>query len=102
MKIVWYEDAVTDMDRIYKFYAAGNDRSATNLFNQIIEETKRLLTFPYMAALEPLLMDEPESYRSIVVKSHFKIIYFVDEKQETIVIVRVLDCRQNPDNLKVD
>ncbi|MCD8078925.1 MAG: type II toxin-antitoxin system RelE/ParE family toxin [Bacteroides sp.] len=102
MKIIWYEDAVADMDQIYEFYTAGSDRSATNLFNQIIEETKRLLNFPYMAALEPLLMDEPESYRSIVVRSHFKIIYFVDEKQETIVIVRVWDCRQNPDNLRVD
>lgn len=57
-----------------------------------------LLHFPEMAQAEPLLSEFIETYRSLLVRNAYKVVYYI--KNETIFIVAVFDCRQNPEKLK--
>lgn len=53
-----------------------------------------------MAAIEPLLEDFPQAFRALVVKKHYKVIYYIEK--DTIYAVTIWDCRQNPNKLKLE
>ena len=99
MTIKWYAAASGDLDKIYDYYVKFNPRAAATLYNRILDETAILKINPYVAAIEQLLVDCPEEYRSLVVaKGKYKVVYFI--KNNTVLIVQVFDCRQNPSKLR--
>ena len=99
MTVEWYVEATDDLDRIYDFYVKKNPRAAAMLYNKILDDVEILKTQPYVATVEQMLNDYPESYRSLVVaKGKYKVVYFI--KNSTVFIVQVFDCRRNPDTLK--
>ena len=99
MRIKWFPAAIKDIDGIYEYYSKKNQRAATDLYNGILDDAERLSNNPYIAAIEPLLSEMPKSYRSLVSgKGKIKIIYHV--KDDILIIVRIWDCRQNPEKLK--
>jgi plasmid stabilization system protein ParE len=98
MKLIFAPEAVEDLENIYCYYAERNENYAVGFYNQIINEAKLLQRFPLMAPEEPLLKEYPEEYRSRVVWHNYKLVYFVEN--ETVNIVSVFDCRQNPKKLK--
>lgn len=100
MKIVWSLEAVSDLDLIYKFYFEKSPLAASNIYNAIIDEVVVLARFPQIAAVEELLADLPYSFRSLIVLKKYKVIYRIDK--DRIIIDKVWDCRQNPDNLKIE
>jgi plasmid stabilization system protein ParE len=100
MKLIFAPEVKEDMDNIYYFYAQYNQPYAVELYNRFIEEAENLLKFPKMAQIEDLLSEYPEKYRSLVVQNNYKLVYFVEN--DTINIVAVFDCRQNPEKLKKD
>jgi len=63
----------------------------------ILSATAHLEYFPDMAAQEQALSDRPECFRSLVVRHHYKVVYFVANQQ--IYIADIWDCRQDPDML---
>ncbi|MCD7935419.1 MAG: type II toxin-antitoxin system RelE/ParE family toxin [Tannerellaceae bacterium] len=93
-KIVWSVQAAEDLKTIYHFYEVHNRKAARSIYKRIRKETKRLAQYPYMAAIEILLIDEPAEYRSLVVLQKFKVIYVVEN--DKINIAHVWDCRQDP------
>lgn len=98
-KIIWYSEALEDLESIYKYYFDKSPRVADDMYNSIVAETRYLKEFPYIAPIEPYLEDKELEFRSLVTKDGlFKIIYFVADF--IIVIYRVWDCRQDPDKLK--
>lgn len=97
MEIVWTTSSQEDLRLIYLFYLAKSERVADNVYNDIIKETSLLNNFPYIAQIEPLLKNRPLIYRSLVVRSIFKVIYYIEE--EKIYITTVWDCRRNPEAL---
>ena len=95
MTICWLELAEEDIESIYLFYAEDKSVKAANkIYNDILDATDFLAKFPQMAPVEPILSDDGEEYRSLVVQKHFKVIYFIE--CDSIYIAAVWDCRQDP------
>ncbi len=63
-------------------------------------QLKTLSKHPSMAAIEPALIELPKTYRSLVVRHIFKIIYRIEEETQKIIIVTIWDCRQDPTQLR--
>ncbi|MCD8178221.1 MAG: type II toxin-antitoxin system RelE/ParE family toxin [Tannerellaceae bacterium] len=95
MKVVWEEEASEVLREIYNYHRGISEKVANELYNDIVTETKRLENFPQIAKIEPLLRDEPETYRSVIIRHHYKLVYFIDEEKQEVVIVRMWDCRQD-------
>lgn len=88
------------MERLYGYYLQKNVNIALKLHNGIIDETDKLASQPYIAAVEPAIKKPSKTYRSLVVsKGNYKVIYFVES--EKVIIARVWGCRQNPKKLKL-
>jgi plasmid stabilization system protein ParE len=100
MKLVWTAFAAEQLESIYHFLKNKSERAAVAVYNDILDETDGLLHFPEMAQAEPLLSEFAETYRSLLVRNTYKVVYFTEN--ETIFIVAVFDCRQNPEKLKKD
>ena len=100
MTLHFTANARRQLDSIYSFYEEKNPKAAACLYNDILDEVEQLLIFPKMAAVEQLLSDYSEEFRSLVVRKNYKVIYFVHEETAEIIIVAVWDCRQNPETLK--
>jgi plasmid stabilization system protein ParE len=100
VKIIWLPKAKIRVKEIHSYYKGKSKSVANKLKNDIKSSTIPLNNFPQMGALEPILSDLPISFRYLVVRDNYKIIYFVDEEQEIINIVTIWDCRQNPKELR--
>jgi plasmid stabilization system protein ParE len=100
MVIRWTTNAQLRVREIYSFYEEKNIQVARNIINAIYEEVLLLQNFPQLAAKEPFLEEYTKTFRSLVIRKLFKVVYYIDEVNDTIVIVTVWDCRQNPNKLK--
>jgi len=99
MKVLWTTFAESQLDGIYDYMQSKSQYIATEIYNEILDESAMLAFFPYMAPIEPLLSEFKEEYRSLIVRRNYKVVYFIDS--ETIIyVVAVFDCRQNPEELK--
>jgi plasmid stabilization system protein ParE len=101
MVVRWTARADKRTEEIYRFYEQKSERVARKIVSEIRTSVEQLTTFSQIAAVDRFLIERSEIFRSlVVVKGLFKIIYFVDEIADEIVIVTIWDCRQNPENLK--
>src|SRR5215469_5101112 len=99
MTVKWFVAASGDLNKIFDYYVKLNPRSASMLYNRILDETEILKTNPYIGTIEQSLLGCGEEYRSLVVaKGRYKVVYFI--KNNIVLIVQVFDCRQNPAKLK--
>lgn len=95
MRLLWLQLAEEDLDSIYHFYSTDKSiKAAIKLYNDILDATEKLIDFPLIAAIEPKLSEDEDEYRALVVRKHFKIIYFIEE--DVVYIAAIWDCRQNP------
>jgi plasmid stabilization system protein ParE len=97
MNLNFTKNAIEDLEKIYSFLEQKNENAAVYIHNNILDEIERLKNFPQMAAIEPILLDNTKVFRSLVVKKTHKVIYFIEN--ETVNIVSIWDCRQNPDTM---
>ena len=96
--IIWLQKANEDMEELYDYYAEKSIRTATRIYNEILEEADILIHYPNVAAIEQLLNGFTKTYRSLVVsKGRYKLVYTVESS--TIYIIRVWNCNQKPENL---
>jgi len=102
MVIRWTTNAQLRILDIYNFYKGKSVQVVQNIIEEIYTAVLSLQEFPQMAPVEMLLSELPLQYRSLLVRNLFKIIYFIDEKENSIVIVSVWDCRRNPKELQKD
>lgn len=100
MKIDWSKKARKRMRDIRDYYEKISLKVSMEILKDIKSSVEPLKEFPQMAAMEPLLSDFPKPFRSLVVRSTYKIIYYVDDNKEVINIVTVWDCRQDAKKLK--
>lgn len=94
MKIKFLIAAEEHLDDIYNLIAEKNEQAAINLYNDFLNEIERLRDFPQMAAIEPILINETQTFRALIVRHHYKVIYYTEG--DTIYIAAIWDCRQNP------
>lgn len=89
------------LKEIFGFCAqTGGQRYALKTTLTIREYIAALAQMPHIAARELSLESEPENFRSLVIARRYKAIYYIDEVRETIVVIDIWDCRQDPTELK--
>ncbi|MCC8142583.1 MAG: type II toxin-antitoxin system RelE/ParE family toxin [Tannerellaceae bacterium] len=99
MKIVWTDLALEDLEQLFEFYKKENPDRAVRIYNTIVEQVDILADFPNLAQIEPLLGEQPVTFRSLVTFSGLiKVIYYV--KDENINITHIWDCRRNPASIR--
>ena len=76
-----------------------NRRVGRNVLQNFRKNMALLAHQPWLGCLEPLLSDRARAYRSLVIHKHCKVVYFVDEEADTLVIADVWDTRREPKNL---
>jgi addiction module RelE/StbE family toxin len=86
MVIQWSPNALKKAKQIYFFVEKESPQAAVKLIETIAQAACRLADFPQMAAREPILAGRTKTYRSLIVKRHFKIVYFVDETNDEVRI----------------
>ena len=100
MNLIWLNDAITDLDEIYDYYVTLNPRAAATLYNKILDKADILRTHPRIAPREPLLDDIGLEFRSLLVADgKYKLTYSIED--DTVVILIVFSCRQNPAILRI-
>lgn len=98
MRIIWSEDAQSELGLILEYGAATfGERAAGRFYREVLDNEVRLLSFPCMGKIEPLLAGRPQNFRSLVIHKHYKLIYYIDE--DTIYIAALIDTRADPDSL---
>jgi len=64
-------------------------------FRQDVDQTvQMIMRHPNIGSIDPLFDDRPISYRSVIINSLSKMVYFIEE--ETIHIVAFWDTRREP------
>jgi len=94
-KIVWSSKAKFDLLHILEyFYIRNGSKTYSIKVNTKIRKVVRLLSIhPFLG-----LQSDIENVRAIV-EGDYAIFYKVED--ETIRIITIWDCRQNPDNLTI-
>ncbi len=90
--------AEKSLEAIFSFYEEKSLRVAQHIIADIFKAAGQLSVYPYMAAIEPLLEQRPETFRSLVVRDTYKIVYYIEDP--VIYIADLWDCRQSPEKLK--
>lgn len=96
-RVMWTKSAKHQRKEalLYGAKVWGND-AARKFRNQLIKEQSLLSAHPNMGKTEPLLETFTKNYRSLVVHKHFKLVYYIDERQQTLFIVALWDTRREP------
>lgn len=99
MVLIWLSPARKRLREIANYYLREKHTLAGHrIVKEITNAAHSLKTFPEMGTVETTLVDSPKTYRYLVVRNNYKIIYRIDNKK--IYIVTIWDCRQNPDKLR--
>jgi plasmid stabilization system protein ParE len=98
MEIIWTREALEETKSIYKYYKLkASLRVARNIKNRIFSSIKNLSKQVRKGQIEELLLHKKGEYRYLVT-GNYKVIYKITEKE--IYIMKVFDCRQNPEKIK--
>jgi plasmid stabilization system protein ParE len=97
MVVRWTDVAEERLKNIFDYYfEVAGYTIAASMVSEIKDSVDNLKYMPLMDSEEPYLSGRQFVYRSLVVKKIFKIVYFIDEKADNIVIATIWDCRRNP------
>jgi plasmid stabilization system protein ParE len=96
LKLYWTNFSQKELEKIYEYFQekAGN-RTAKKLVEGIYNETLKLKKQPKIGQTEELLKNRKQEFRYLVFKN-YKIIYWINSKENRIEINDVFDTRQNP------
>ena len=96
LKIYWTQFSETELRKIFKYYLdKASYRVAKKLVDGIFSETLILSKQPKLGRIEELLIYRDQEFRYILYKN-YKIIYWINIKENRIEINDVFDTRQNP------
>jgi toxin ParE1/3/4 len=91
MKIVFSSGAKADLAEIVKFIAKDKPQAARKWAADTRQSVLRLSNFPKMGRTVPEYGDE--TIREII-NGQFRIVYKIDEKKDTIVIVPIYHAKR--------
>ena len=95
MRVVWHLEAAKRLRQVVSYIQTEYGSKSCKKFLKEAYRTERLLAKnPYLGPVEPLLVDAPVQYRSIVVNRLNKIVYWING--DVIEIVDFLDTRREP------
>ncbi|WP_417888224.1 type II toxin-antitoxin system RelE/ParE family toxin [Zunongwangia sp.] len=100
LNLFWTDFSQKELEKIYEYYRENAGiRVAKNLVNGIYNETLKLKIQPRIGQEEEILKNRKQEFRYLVYKN-YKVIYWINEKENRIEINDVFDTRQNPTKIK--
>lgn len=100
LKIYWTDFAKNELKNIFTYYKKEASLNvAKKLVIEIAKETLKLTEQPEIGQEEELLLNNSKDFRYLIFKN-YKIIYWINLKENWIEILDVFDTRQNPVNIK--
>ena len=96
VKVKWQKAAKQDLYAICKYYrnVKCSPQTADNIKKAVFEAASKLETFPELGSKELALLDDEVCFRYIVIRHHYKLIYFYEAG--VCHIISIWDCRNNP------
>ena len=95
MRVVWHLEAAKRLRQVVSYIQTEYGSKSCKKFLKEAYRTERLLAKnPYLGPVEPLLVDAPVQYRSIVVNRLNKIVYWING--DIIEVVDFWDTRREP------
>ena len=96
-KVVWTKKARKQRVETLTYGALTFGKRLALKFKEALHQYDRLLASnSHLGPIEPLLIQEPQIFRSVVVHKHYKLIYYVNTNSNTIYIVALWDNRREP------
>ncbi len=100
LKIYWTAFSKTELRKIFDYYKENaNITIAKKQILEIESKTTILKTHPSVGQQEELLKDREQEFRYLVLKN-YKIIYWINHKENLVVISDIFDTRQNPTKIQ--
>lgn len=100
MKIAWTIQAQRRVIEILEYSQQEFGNKATDRLARTIEqETLQLINNPFRGPVELILAKEKKISCRYLLVNPYKIIYYVDEKEESIYIVTLFHTHQHPSKL---
>ena len=100
LKIYWTNYSEKELQKIFEYYRKkASFRVAKKLIDGIYNETLKLRKQPEIGQIEELLKGRKQDFRYLIFKN-YKVIYWVNTKENWIEINDVFDTRQNPPKIK--
>lgn len=97
LDIFWTRFAENKLHKIFKYYHENASyHIAVKLVYGIYKKTTKLKKHPEIGQIEELLKDRKQVFRYLIYKRNFKIIYWINRKDNHIEVVDVFDVRQYP------
>ena len=101
LEIYWTQFAEDELYRIFKYYKEeAGYRIAKKLVDGIYNLPLKLSKQQEIGQIEDLLKDRKVEFRYLLYKENYKIIYWVNHKENRIEINDVFDVRQYPPKIK--
>lgn len=98
MKVLFTEPAKKSLKEICDHYRRLEfDSYAVKVRKVILEKAKSLSDNPVKGQKEEMLRSLEQGHRYLLVESHFKIIYLVEEKR--VIVTDIFDTHQHPDKM---
>lgn len=100
LNLFWTNFAQKELQQIFKYHKV---KVSINLAQKIIQEifqaVEVLRKFPKIRQKEELLQNRKETFRYLIY-SNYKIIYWINTKEQQIEITDIFDTRQNPNKIQ--
>lgn len=98
MNVLITEPAKESLKEICKHYRSLElDSYAIKVRKTILGKAKSLSDNPERGQKEEMLKSLDQGHRYLLVESHFKIIYLIDEKR--VIVTDIIDTHQHPDKM---
>ena len=86
MEILFSSNAKTDLSNIVRYISRDKPQAARKWAKNIKDSVKLLANLPYMGRIVPEFSDD--TIRELI-KGQYRVVYKIDEKRDTIVILTV-------------
>ena len=98
MKIIWKERAKDSARQAFVYCRLKfGKRIMLQFKDRLFHQTDLLSLNPLLGKRDFLLEDRRDHvYRSLLVHKHFKVVYYIDESEDTVYIVALWDVRREP------
>lgn len=100
MQVKWTQRALRRLNIAVNYgLREFGEKTALQFYKRVIGYEPLLASNPYMGKVEKTLNKRLVEYRSFVIHPHFKLVYYVNEKKQCVVITYLFDTRQDPEKL---
>ena len=100
-QLIWHNKAIDGFRRAIRYGQEMFGNRVASLFaNQNLKHANLLANMPYAGQKELFTIELKHEYRSLVVLSRYKLIYFIDGKQFIVHIVDFWPTENDPKRLE--